>query len=66
MTVEELEAETAKLPPDAQPLQREELIRELQRGIEQADRGELLDADEVFARLRQIQALQSCARQGGV
>ncbi|MGB8354233.1 MAG: hypothetical protein WCD79_10125 [Chthoniobacteraceae bacterium] len=53
MTVEELKAETAKLPPDAQPLQLEELIRELQRGIEQADRGELIEADEVFAQLRQ-------------
>ena len=67
MTVEELKAETAKLSPhdrsalaewivegeDVRDLQREKLIRELQRGIEQADRGELIEADTVFARLRQ-------------
>jgi len=66
MTVEELKAEAAKLPPDARfalaewiecnddvrALRREELIREIQHGIEQADRGELLEGDEVFARLR--------------
>jgi hypothetical protein len=66
MTVEEIKAEAAKLPPDdrfalakwiegsddVRALQREELIRELQLGIEQADRGELLEADEVFSRLR--------------
>jgi hypothetical protein len=66
MTVEELKAEAAKLPPDARfalaewiernddvrALRRKALIREIQYGIEQADRGDLLDADEVFARLR--------------
>ena len=66
MTVEELKAEAAKLPPDdrfalAEWLEcndkvgarrREELIREIQHGIEQGDRGELLEADEVFSRLR--------------
>jgi len=66
MTVEELKAEAAKLPPDdrfalaewlerndeVRALRREELIREIQHGIEQADRGELLEADEVFSRLR--------------
>jgi len=67
MTVEELKAETAKLPPDdrsaladwigededVRGLRREKLIRELRLGIEQADRGELIEADTVFARLRQ-------------
>jgi hypothetical protein len=67
MTVEELKAETAKLPADdrfalaewiensedVRALRRDELIRELQIGVEQADRGELLEAEEVFARLRQ-------------
>ena len=67
MTVEELKAETAKLPPDdrcalaewiaegedVRSLRREKLICEIQRGIEQADRGELIEADTVFARLRQ-------------
>jgi predicted transcriptional regulator len=66
MTVEELKAETAKLSPDdrcalaewivesedVRDLRREKLIRELQRGIEQADRGELIESDTVFARLR--------------
>ena len=67
MTVEELKVETAKLPADdrfalaewiveggdVRGLRREKLIRELQRGVEQADRGELIEADAVFARLRQ-------------
>jgi len=66
MTVEELKAETAKLPPgdrsalvdwiveseDVRDMQRKKLIDELQRGIKQADRGELIEADTVFARLR--------------
>lgn len=66
MTVEELKAEAAKLPPaarfalaewiehseDVRALRREALIREIQHGIAQADRGELLESDEVFARLR--------------
>lgn len=68
MTVEELKAEAAKLPPDARfalaewierhddvrALRCEGLIREIQQGIEQADRGELLEADEVFTRVRVI------------
>ena len=37
---------------DVCEIRREALIREIQDGIEQADRGELLDADEVFMRLR--------------
>ncbi len=32
-----------------------ELIREIRRGVEQANRGELIEADTVFARLRQRQ-----------
>ncbi len=64
MTVEELKTEAAKLPPDdrfalaewiersddVRALRREELIRSLQHGIDQAERGELLEADEVFSR----------------
>lgn len=66
MTIEELKAEAAKLPPDGRfalaewierdddvrALRHAEFIREIQHGIGQADRGELLEADEVFARLR--------------
>jgi hypothetical protein len=66
VTVDELKVETAKLPlddrcalaewieqsDDVRDLRREKLIRELQRGIEQADRGELIESDTVFARLR--------------
>ena len=66
MTVEQLKTEAAKLPPDdrfalaewieqgedVRALRREELIREIQLGIEQADRGELMEAEEVFGRLR--------------
>ncbi len=62
MTVEELKAEAAKLPPDdddVRALQREDLIRDLQHGVAQADRGELLEADEVFARLRAWQRDQA-------
>ncbi len=73
MTVEELKAEAAKLPPDdryalanwiersddVRALQREDLIRDLQHGVAQADRGELLEADEVFARLRARQRDQA-------
>ena len=68
MTVEELKAETAKLSVDARRqlaewieesedvrnLRRDELIRDLQVGVDQADRGDLTDADAVFAKLRQI------------
>ncbi len=66
MTVEQLKNEAAKLPPDdrfalaewieqaddVRALRREELLREIQHGIEQADRGELIESDEAFARLR--------------
>jgi predicted transcriptional regulator len=66
VTVEELKTEAAKLPPDARfalaewiecsddvrALRHDALVREIQHGLEQADRGELLEADEVFARLR--------------
>ena len=66
MTVEGLKTEAAKLPPhdrfalaewiersdDLRASWRDELIRELEHGIAQADRGELLEAGEVFARLR--------------
>lgn len=34
--------------------QREELRRKLQRGCDELDRGERLDADEVFAELRRL------------
>lgn len=68
MTVE-LKGEAAKLPPndrfafaewieqadDVRALRREDLIREITHGIEQADRGKAIEADEVFARLRQAQ-----------
>lgn len=66
MTVEELKAEAAKLPADdrfalaewiergedVRALRREELVRLIQHGIEQADRGELMEAGEVFGKLR--------------
>ena len=66
MTIEQLKSEAAKLPPDdrfalaewieqtedVRALRREELIREIQHGMEQADRGELIESEEVFARLR--------------
>jgi hypothetical protein len=69
MTVEELKAEAAKLPvddrfalaewigrnDDVRAMRHDELIREIQRAIEQAERGELLEADDVFGRLRAIQ-----------
>ena len=73
MTVEDLKVEAAKLPPDdrfalaawieqsddVRALRREELLREIQHGIEQADRGELHEADEVFSRLRSGQRLSA-------
>lgn len=66
MTVEELKAEAAKLAPndrfalaewierddEVRALRFEELRREIQQGLAQAERGELLEADEVFSRLR--------------
>lgn len=66
MTVEELKIEAGKLPPNdrfafaewmerdeaVRTLRQAELVREIQQGLEQADRGELLEAGEVFARLR--------------
>jgi predicted transcriptional regulator len=69
MTVDELKAEALKLPTDARialaewiacsddvrAFQRAELIRDLEPGLAQADRGELIEAHEVFARLRAAQ-----------
>lgn len=66
MNVEELKTEAAKLPPgarvdlvewieqadDVRALRREELIRRIQHGLEQAERGELIEAHAVFTRLR--------------
>lgn len=66
MTVDEIKAEAAKLPADdrfalaewiessddVRALRHEELAREIQHAIKQADRGDLLEADEVFSRLR--------------
>lgn len=66
MTVEELKIEVAQLSSEdqlalaawlqqdneVQVLLRKNLITEIQLGIEQADGGELLEADEVFDRLR--------------
>ena len=37
--------------------EREELRREIQIGIDQCERGEVVDADEVFARLRERMGL---------
>jgi predicted transcriptional regulator len=68
MTVEELKAEAGKLRPDdlfalaewieqndeVRSLRHEKLVREIQHGIEQANRGELHEADEVFSRLRTV------------
>lgn len=73
MTVDELKAEAAKLPPEARfalaewiergddvrALRREEMIREIQHGLAQADRGELLEAEEVFAQLRASQQVSA-------
>jgi predicted transcriptional regulator len=66
MTLQEIKAAAAALPAeerselvtwlneseDVCEIRREQLRREIQHGIEQADHGELLEADEVFARLR--------------
>jgi predicted transcriptional regulator len=66
MTVEELKAEVAKLSSehrfalaewlegseDVRALRHDLLVREIEEGIRQADAGELIDGDEVFARLR--------------
>ena len=41
----------------------EELRREIARGVEQADRGELIDSDQVFRELRQRNA-ETAKRQG--
>ena len=67
MNVEEIKKAAAKLSPydrfalavwiegseDVRALRREEMIRELEMGIAQADRGELLEADDVFMRVRE-------------
>jgi predicted transcriptional regulator len=71
MTVEQLKAEAAKLPPgdryalaewieeneDVRALRHQSLVQEIELGLEQADRGDLLEADEVFARLRALPEL---------
>lgn len=73
MTVEEIKAEAAKLPADARfalaewiernedvrALRQEQLVRDIREGIEQADRGDLLRADEVFTRLRAVQRVSA-------
>jgi predicted transcriptional regulator len=65
-TLQEIKAAAATLPAeerselvawlseskDVWEIRREQLQREVQIGLEQANRGELLEADEVFARLR--------------
>jgi hypothetical protein len=71
MTVEQLKAEAAKLPPndrfalaewleeneEVRGLRHQELVGDIALGLEQADRGELMEADEVFARLRALPEL---------
>jgi hypothetical protein len=66
-TVQEIKAAAATLPAeerselvawlseskDVWEIRREQLRREIQIDIEQADRGELLEPDEVFARVRE-------------
>ena len=66
MTLEQLKAEVAKLTPedrttlaewieqceDVVAIRQEELVSAINLGIEEADRGELMEADEVFAALR--------------
>jgi antitoxin ParD1/3/4 len=45
---------------------REHLQRELQRGIDEADRGELLDGEEVFGRLEErASRIEDNARKSG-
>ncbi len=67
MTVEEFKVEAAKLPAedrfalagwieeseDVRALQRTALIRDLAHGLAQAERGELLEAETLFERLRE-------------
>jgi predicted transcriptional regulator len=67
MSVEELKAEMAKLPAadrfelsdwiarneDIRELKRAALIRDIQHGLEQSDRGEVIDGEEVFRRMRE-------------
>ncbi len=69
MTIEELKAEAAKLSAgdryalaswiehndDVQALRQDELIHDIHHGLEQAERGELIEPEEVFAQLRQLQ-----------
>ena len=66
MTVDQLKIEARNLPPAerfafarwieddeaVRTLRHEELVRDIEHGLAQADRGELLEAEEVFARLR--------------
>ena len=42
----------------------EELRREIARGVEQADRGELIDGEEVFRELRERNAKATAPREG--
>ena len=42
----------------------EELRREIARGVEQADRGELIDGEEVFRELRERNARAAAQREG--
>ena len=72
-TLHEIKAAAAALPAedrfalaewiengeDVRALRRDEIIREIQHGIEQADRGELMEADEVFTRLRANQRVSA-------
>ncbi len=65
-TLEKIKTDAGKLPAaeryelarwieeteDVREMQRAALIRDLQEGIDAADRGELLEADEVFSSLR--------------
>ncbi len=67
-TLEKIKDDAGKLPPleryelarwieqteDVRELQRAALIRDIQEGLDAADRGELLEADEVFSSLRKI------------
>lgn len=68
MTVEQLKAEAAKLPPgdrfalaewieddeEVRALRHQDLVREIGVGVAQADRDALMEADEVFGRLRAL------------
>jgi len=73
MTMDQIKEEAAKLLPEEQfalaewiesgevlrSLRRDQLIRELELGIEQADRGELMDSEAVFSKLQSLLPQQS-------